>query len=117
MKVSIGAYRKGKNGRKVRVEISRSDIWSLDYTLALVILPALKQFRKTPGGVWDLIDARPKVLENRAIKIAKKQQRVLLDKMIRAFTLIVKDCTDIDREHEIQEGLDLFAKYYRHLWI
>lgn len=47
MKVNIGPY---KDIRKVEVKIDRYDLWSLDNTLALIILPALKQLKEVKRG-------------------------------------------------------------------
>ena len=55
MKVDIGPYtsqeeRKAGKKRKVKVHVHGYDTWSLDNTLSMIILPALKKFRKHPGG-------------------------------------------------------------------
>ena len=99
MRVKIGKYK--KNGdRKVEVEIKRYDLWSLDYTLALVILPALKEFRKN-ADLWD------------------EDWLHTLDEMIWAFGQVVKDgegdhlLEDPDR---VDAGLLLFGIHYRKLW-
>ena len=104
MKVNIGKYL--KNGkRRETVEIDRSDTYSLYYTLALLITPCLKEFisfkKGYPSGIsseeWDLI----------------------LNKMLWSFQEILKDePTDFDEKYceKIQEGLDLFGKWYLHLW-
>jgi hypothetical protein len=50
MKVFIGNYPKKSGKRKVRVEISDHDVWSLDNTLAYVIHPALVKLRDAKAG-------------------------------------------------------------------
>ena len=50
MKVNIGPYPK-KAQRRVSVEISRSDTFSMDSTLAYVVLPMLIQLKQTKHGV------------------------------------------------------------------
>ena len=39
-----------KNERKVKVRIDEYDTWSMDHTLALIILPMLKQLKATKHG-------------------------------------------------------------------
>lgn len=51
MKVNLGKYPKGKSKRRINVEIEEFDTWGLDYTLALVILPALIQLKHTKHGL------------------------------------------------------------------
>ena len=50
MKVNIGPYPK-KAQRRVSVEISRSDTFSMDGTLAYVVLPMLIQLKQTKHGI------------------------------------------------------------------
>lgn len=47
MKVHIGPYRKN---RRVDVRIDKYDTWSMDDTLALIVLPMLKQLNATKHG-------------------------------------------------------------------
>ena len=49
MKVKIGPYRK-KKPKKVKIRIDKWDTWSMDHTLALIILPMLKQLKKYQHG-------------------------------------------------------------------
>jgi hypothetical protein len=39
-----------KGGRKVKVRIDKYDTWSMDNTLAIIILPMLKQLKETKHG-------------------------------------------------------------------
>jgi hypothetical protein len=50
MKVKLGRFL-NKKERRINVEIERFDTWSLDHTLALIILPALIQLKHTKHGV------------------------------------------------------------------
>ena len=50
MKVRLGPYKKNSD-RKIDVQIDRFDTYSLDHTLAYIILPALIQLRSTKMGV------------------------------------------------------------------
>lgn len=51
MKVFIGRYPKDYNKqRTVRVRIDKQDTWGMDSTLALIILPMLKQLKENKQG-------------------------------------------------------------------
>ena len=50
MKVYIGRYPKDDSARKIRVRIDRWDVWSMEHTLSLIILPCLKLFRSNMHG-------------------------------------------------------------------
>ena len=87
------------------------ELYNLDHTLTAFILPRLKAFKEHQLG-------RPGFLE-------KEEWHNILDKMISAFQLLYDDCVDSDnwkpltdeQENYIAEGLELFATYYRWLWI
>ena len=49
MKVNIGPY-KDEGERKVEIHIHDYDTWSMDHTLALIILPMLKQLKASKHG-------------------------------------------------------------------
>lgn len=49
MKASLGRYLRTKE-RKIDIKIDKFDTWSLDHTLALIILPALIQLKQTKIG-------------------------------------------------------------------
>lgn len=176
MKVRLGKYQKNDK-RKIDVQIERFDTYSLDHTLAYIVLPALIQLKHTKHGVpsefadvggadyesQDSFDFY-KETHNECFDIAVKRWEEILDKMIWSFQQILFDdyeklyhhgkadydwvktdktfpnpitgkvedtfqmvdknptehWTDYEglRKHEerIQEGLELFGKYYRHLW-
>jgi len=51
MKVFIGRYPKDPNkAQKVNVHIDKWDTWSMDATLAHIIVPMLKQLKATKHG-------------------------------------------------------------------
>ena len=50
MRVVIGPYPKGDRDRKISVRIDKYDTWSMDSTLAYIILPMLKQLQKDKHG-------------------------------------------------------------------
>lgn len=178
MKVNIRKYPKGNADRKINVEIEKFDTWSLDHTLAHIILPALLQLKEEKHGVpselvndvggenWDPQDSFDfyKESHNEAFEIACERWNVILDKMIWSFEQLVKDDYDslyhhgdakfdwvktdklypnpvtgkmeatfqmVDKnpdehwydhvghqlhEERMQEGFELFGKYYRSLW-
>lgn len=176
MKVKLGKWNK-RDHRKIDVEIENHDTWSLDHSLALIILPALIQLKDTKHGVpsefGDVGGAEYeqqlsfdfyKETNNWAFEESCKKWDEVLDKMIWSFQQLaivdydhlyhhgkaeydwVKDDTMyknpvtgklehtykmLDKnpndhyydyvgnqlhEARVQEGLDLFAKYYRGLW-
>ena len=177
MKVRLGNYRKNDH-RKIDVNIEKFDTWSLDHSLAFIILPALLQLKATKHGIpgefvsdiggadYDTQDSFDfyKESHSEAFDIACRRWDDVLDKMIWSFQQIVFDdwesqyyhgepkydhikeesptlnpvtgqyeymyrmvdtnpnehWTDFDgmrlHEERIQEGLELFGKYYKHLW-
>lgn len=177
MKVNIRPYPKGNRNRTININIENFDTWSLDATLALIILPALIQLKNVKHGVpsefgdvggdsslsQDSFDFYKESYDDAFEKGVKRWHEVL-NKMIWSFEQLTKDDysdqyhhgemnmdwkkTDklypnpvtgvmeatwqmIDKnpeehwydhvghmlhEERIQEGLDLFGKYYRGLW-
>ena len=177
MKVKIGKFPKHAE-RRVSVKIEKHDAYSLDRTLALIILPALLQLKETQHGIpsefamvggedyedqlsFDFYtESRDKLFED----IAVARWGEVLDKMIWSFQQLVIDdhgekyhhgtakytweksknqylnpvtnkmedmyeMKDLNpgehwydvvghqlHEERIQEGLELFGKYYKHLW-
>lgn len=143
MKVNIGPYPKGKSKRKrsISVKIDNYDLWSLDHTLALIILPALKQLKAlkhgAPGSLFDLKHHKMKDWKSKAFKVAEKKSHDagfkkwygILDEMIYSFERVVKmDDTKfhtkkgfdqkayLASEKKIDAGLVLFGTYFRALW-
>lgn len=140
MKAIIEEYNIDGSPRKTDITIDRWDTWSLDYTLAMIIHPALVAFRANHCGYPG--------------SITPEEWIDILDKMIYAFGSILNyyeleseyisgepdwiitpnedggetwevgpdDTWTVNTEKmkelntKIQDGLDLFAKYYRDLW-
>jgi hypothetical protein len=129
-----------KREQKVKVRIDRWDTWSMDYTLAPIILPMLVQLKAEKHGApfVDLKDV-PKELHGK--KLTKKQKENgevddkhferwdwVLDEMIYAFDckankddvymrFDIDDREDMKAEQErISNGFRLFGKYYESLW-
>jgi hypothetical protein len=113
MRVTIGKYpsynKKTKKTpeRKISVKIDKWDVWSMDHTLAIIILPMLKELKKVKHGApnIDIVDV-PKNLRMTAKQKAKwektgntdpkffKRWDWILDEMIWAFEQILDDNAD-----------------------
>lgn len=78
-----------------------SECWNLDVTIAKFVLPRLKYLRKNTHGY-------PPTL-------TMKEWKATIKKMEKSFKIDVKDKTNADWD-AYQEGMDLFAKYFRQLW-
>lgn len=93
------------------------ECWNLEMTLSALILPRLIHFRDShcgaPGCVFEY-DERGNILNEEA---GYQKWEEILDKMIWAFYLYIKeeDCNE-ENNKQIDEGLELFAKYFRTLW-
>ena len=130
--------------RRVKVRIDPYDTWSMDHSLALIILPMLKQLRKSAhsSGRVDDVDV-PEELRSTSVPAVEdydiddnyhKRWQWALGEMIWAFTQILDDENDSQffdhsvtpyvydkdghRVHmdRIQRGTTLFGKYYQGLW-
>lgn len=80
-----------------------SETWSLDITISEFILPRLKRFRELHDKALHPPDT-----------LSEDEWRDIMDKIIVAHELVISET--LAREKEINDGLILFAKYYRHLW-
>lgn len=122
MKVKIGNYPDGGGNRKIEVKIHKHDLYSLDYTLALIILPALKEFRKgvrsSPNIDFEDVPKDLCTTPSNQYKLDAnwhKRWEYVLDEMIFAFECIAED-KEAESDVRIANGLRLFGKYYRGLW-
>lgn len=129
MKVSIGPYRKN---RKIEVRIDAYDVWNMDHTLALIILPMLKQLKESKMGAPFVDDedvpeelktttASPKENEWDTDENWFKRWDFVLDEMIFAFSYHVDaDADDMEQDdmkmNRVRKGTILFGKYYTNLW-
>jgi len=155
-----------KRDRKVKIHIHKYDTWSMDSTLASIILPMLKQLKETTHGS-PMLTAHEQTSESsfqycfpfyaegdkEAWKRGHEEWKEILDKMIWSFEQIntdweqqfqsgkldftfVKDeetnlfkveygpnntykydYEGVEKHVErMQEGFELFGKYYRNLW-
>ena len=94
--------------------------WGLDTYLGDIALPVLKYLRNNKCGI-----AFVEGFEDKSFEEQEKAWNDVLDKMIKSFQLIKDDDFDTEvhpiewyKEHQeqIQEGLQLFARYYQNLW-
>lgn len=146
MYVRLGRYAKEDEENFVRDEdivIHPYDTWSMDYTLALLIVPLLKQLKETKHGAPDVdcIDV-PMRLQPKQMDVVRyreegitddnffKRWDYVIDEMIWAFEQIVDEDNenqfwngkDLDKEglekhhKRINNGTKLFGKYFRSLW-
>ena len=133
-----------KKKRKIRVRIDKYDTWGMDHTLALIILPMLKQLQATKHGSPSVNDKDvPKHLRS-TVEPGKNDYDVdgkwherwdwVIDEMIWAFEQIVDDDNDSQffdhstdpvtydaegmKKHQerINNGTRLFGVYYQGLW-
>lgn len=78
------------NKRKIDIQIEKHDVWSLDHTLSLIILPALKRFKKESRSIGNVnIEDCPDADEYK--NNPEKRWDYILDEMIFAFEHIVDD--------------------------
>jgi hypothetical protein len=146
MKVEIGPYPSEDSiftEQQISVYIDPWDTWSMDYSLAHIILPMLKQLKDTKHGSpivddedvphlpkqqWSSNESAQYDLfaSEEQDQLFWKQSEVrwnwLMDEMIWAFETMMSDdwCGglqyDRDIHQRVQRGTTLFGKYYRGLW-
>jgi hypothetical protein len=124
-----------KRNRTVKVKIHRYDVWNVDDTLAVIILPLLTQLRATKQGS-PLVEDEDVPEEMRLHREnttpgadewenCEERWNWVMDEMIWAFTQLVEnneDELDMNRAEteafyaRIKRGTTLFGKYYRNLW-
>ena len=51
MKAKLGKHPKGDSPRRVSIEVDNFDTWSMEHTVALLVLPMLIQLKNTMHGV------------------------------------------------------------------
>lgn len=115
-----------KRKRTVKIKLHTYDSWNVDNTLALIILPLLKQLRETQQGSPEVDDADlPEELQ--ASKCWHTRWKWVLAEMIWAFEQLVNGADDdlfntyskeeyANHHQRITCGTTLFGKYYRGLW-
>jgi hypothetical protein len=141
MYVQIGRYRDDDTPREEHVVIHQYDTWNMDHTLALIILPMLKQLKETTHGApavefqdvpEELHPANPEEASKLYSQNGEtdenyfKRWEYVLDEMIYAFDckanqdeayIRFNDLEEAKKEQErISNGFRLFGKYYEGLW-
>ncbi len=115
-----------KKKHTIRIRIDPYDTWSMDHTLAHIILPMLEQLKRTKHGSPYVDDTDvPEALRSSSAPPKKSDWDIddnhharwtwVLDEMIWAFGDIVAE-NDLNVRQRRSEGLRLFGKYFESLW-
>lgn len=129
MELCIGPYSETED-RKVEISFIRDDMFSLDITLAIIIHKCIVEFKETNkyGTFYVKNEDVPDELktEKEGLDSSYDENRpkyeYILDELIWTFNHIAYNSFDIDMEFDknvnlrVQNGLNLFAKYFRNLW-
>ena len=128
--------------QKVKVRIDKWDTWSMDHTLAPIILPMLKQLKETKHGAPYVypedVPAKLRPTKNELLDYTRKSETdtkwfdrwdYVLDEMIWAFEQKCRDdwMSDFNynkwdteganaHQKRMSQGFALFGKYYENLW-
>ena len=144
--VNVCEWIYSKKKRKTKIRIDKYDTWNMDHTLALIVLPMLKQLKSTKHGS-PLVDDEdvPENLRSTAADAKEnewdtdsnhfKRWDWVMDEMIYAFEMELDEDWDlrIYEKHgkdwppealaerkviqdRIANGFRLFGKYYQGLW-
>lgn len=128
---TINQYLDNKK-RDIQIHIDKWDTWGMDHTLSLIIVPMLKQLKATKHGsaLTDDEDV-PKNLRSAVAPDPEddycdlnihERWNWIMEEMIWTFEEQLNDefITDKEkresRDKRIENGMRLFAKYYRGLW-
>jgi len=118
MKAYLGRYPKGDKERKISIRIDKYDLWGMDHTLALLIVPMLKMLKEHKQGVPHVhdVDVPEELRANGAtdeygsepFEILEKKWEYVLGEMLWSMEEVIKDYDDshcwdvpgeIDREN------------------
>jgi hypothetical protein len=139
VKVNIGPYTYDGEEQEMSIHIDEYDTWNMDHTLALIVLPMLKQLKETKHGAPEVDDLDVPRYLRRSIEEKTKYTTEgitddlwferwdwVLDEMIYAFDskankdeVIFRIDNRNEQEKEqnrISNGFRLFGKYYESLW-
>jgi len=92
--------------QRVRYGYDDRFYWSLDYSLAEILVPIMKWYKENDNSYMPV-----KMGENKYL--TKRQRNQVYDKIILGFQGILDDGINTK---QINEGLDLFRKYFQHFW-
>jgi hypothetical protein len=112
LKVEIGPYPKGGEERIIDIHIDGYDLINADHTMALVIHSMMLAYQKRPGGSPYVADED--VIEDIGNDVHVRW-RWVISEIVYAFGEVVNDCV-VDDDARIQNGINLFAKYFRGIW-
>jgi hypothetical protein len=92
--------------RKKYLTFKDNETWCLASTVSTFILPRLKRFKE--------------ITKLHPVSVTREEWEEILNKMILTFELIVRDdglhdWTKVE-EKSVEEGLDLFRKWFFALW-
>lgn len=117
--------------RKVSVRIDHYDVWNMDSTMTMVILPLLYEYKKQNESAPYTDDSDvpehirstvcPAETEYDTDKFFHHRWEWIVEEIIWTFEKLHPDCRDdieacIGYEDRIKNGLRLFGKYYRAFW-
>jgi hypothetical protein len=134
-----------KRKRKVEIKIERYDVWNMDSTLALLVLPMLKQLKEQKHGAPASMAGFAQLSQNSypqmcfafyeegdeaADQAGFAEWDEIMNKMIWSFEQLLDEDSDSkffendtydQKGYEayaarMQEGFELFGKYYQSLW-
>ena len=93
--------------QKVNVSIDKYDTWSMDHTLAHIVLPMLVQLKATNHGY--------------PANLTEKKWDSIMSEMIWAFGQKCQDDWELNDDHAARQermtnGFKLFGEYYENLW-
>lgn len=136
MKIDFGPYPgpRAKKPRRMKMEFHDYDVWGLDHTLSMIIPPLLRKLKEKKHGIpGDMVEHQDDGdYSDEAFAAGEAKWDAIMDKMILAFELVrdedeweeTLDIKKLDayiaesnaRRAVVDEGLQLFAKYFRSLW-
>jgi len=114
--------------QRVNIRIDNYDVWSMDDTLALIILPMLKKLKEQKhGSAYVDNDDVPPELQHPVTDdpghdgLVEKRWDYVLGEMIWAFEHKVERAYSYsddykERQKRMDNGFRLFGKYYEGLW-
>ena len=118
MKIDIGPYTDDDTTRQIEIRIDKFDTWSMDHTLALIIVPMLKQLKVTKHGAPYVDDEDvPEYLRSTSAPPPDdpwdvdgnhfKRWDWVMDEMIWAMEQVVKDSEDEFYDHSEVDNTSL----------
>lgn len=98
-----------------------SETWSLDHTLAQIILPRLKRLKELKCGYPSHLSEKPIEEYDKYDYGAEKKWDEIIDEMIAAFEIVADEdrwyAVPSDEDLKIyKKGMKKFCKYYTDLW-